>query len=281
MKPSNPLIIPNGEQFTVGESDFAYYCNHTARIEGAVLLYCRAGRAEALADQVSSELHAGALVLLLPRSLFMLTERTEDFRASYCVFSSDLFSEAAFRLPPTFFQVLSSRPIHYPPADHLTGAETWFRMAEYTYRDKDNMFRDTIIKNRIQNVLLDSYDKLRRFAPSQKIQEATTRRNELFHRFIELVHEHCSRQREVSFYADRLCISPRYLSTIVHSVIRRSAKELIDHWTTQEIKMLLQSTDLSLQEITDRLRFPDQSYMGRYFKKHAGMTPTEYRNTKK
>ena len=95
------------------------------------------------------------------------------------------------------------------------------------------------------------------------------------------MHENCAHEREVTFYADRLCISTRYLSTIVRSIAHTTAKEFIDRSVILEIKMLLQSTDLSVQEIAYRLHFPDQSYLGRFFKKHTGESPTEYRNTKK
>lgn len=66
----------------------------------------------------------------------------------------------------------------------------------------------------------------------------------------------------------------------MRSVAHSSAKEFIDRSVMLEIKMMLQSTDLSVQEIAYRLRFPDQSYLGRFFKKHAGESPTEYRNNK-
>lgn len=81
----------------------------------------------------------------------------------------------------------------------------------------------------------------------------------------------------MAFYADKLCISTRYLSTIVQNVSHSSAKELIDKSVILEIKMMLQSTDLSVQEIAYRLHFPDQSYLGRYFKKRTGVSPTGYR----
>ena len=67
----------------------------------------------------------------------------------------------------------------------------------------------------------------------------------------------------------------------MRSVARSSAKEFIDRAVILEIKMMLQSTDLSVQEIAYRLRFPDQSYLGRFFKKRTGESPTEYRNTRK
>ena len=61
---------------------------------------------------------------------------------------------------------------------------------------------------------------------------------------------------------------------------KRQAKEFIDRSVVLEIKMLLGSTELSVQEIAYRLHFPDQSYLGRFFKKHTGVSPTEFRNAK-
>lgn len=82
------------------------------------------------------------------------------------------------------------------------------------------------------------------------------------------------------FYADQLCISTRYLSAITKQVAENSAKEIIDENLILELKMALQSTGMSLKEIADKYRFPDQSFFGRYFKKHTGMSPKEYRAKK-
>ena len=92
------------------------------------------------------------------------------------------------------------------------------------------------------------------------------------------MHEHCASQREVSFYADKLCISTKYLTGICKAVTGDSAKKIIDDFAILEIKVLLQSTELTVQEIADRLGFPDQSYLGRYFKRHEGMSPKEYQS---
>ncbi len=270
------------EQFTVGESDFAFFGSCPYRIEGGALLFCRGGSAVATIDQYRGEVRADTMLLLLPGSVFLLADRSADFRVTYCAFSLDLFSEAAFRLDPAFFAALREQPIVRLHPRLVEGASIWFQMASYTYRDRDNMFRNTIIRNRLQNVLLEAFDKMQRFGSRrQAVSETTTRQTELFHRFVSLVHENCAHEREVTFYADRLCISTRYLSTIVRSIAHTTAKEFIDRSVILEIKMLLQSTDLSVQEIAYRLHFPDQSYLGRFFKKHTGESPTEYRNTKK
>ena len=278
----NPIITTPEEQFVVGESDLAFFSGYACRIDGGAILFCRSGAAEVSVNQYQGHVCRNTLVLLLPGSILMLTDRTEDFRVTFCAFSRDLFAEAAFRLEPSFFHALRERPITSPPHRIVEGASIWFQMAAYTYRDRNNVFRNTIIKNRLQNLLLESFDKMQRFAARRpRTPETTTRQTELFHRFVTLVQAHSSQEREVSFYADKLCISTRYLSTIVRTVARSSAKEFIDRSVLLEIKMLLQSTDLSVQEIAYRLHFPDQSYLGRYFKKHTGESPTEYRNTKK
>ena len=183
-------------------------------VRGGAILFCRKGSAHVTVNQYGGLVKRNTLVLVLPGSMLMLTERTDDFRMTFCAFSHDIFSEAAFRLrlEPSLFRTLRENPIAYPPARIVEGAAIWFQMAAYTYRDRNNIFRNTIIRNRLQNVLMEIYDKLQRFVGMQRqVPESTTRQTELFHRFVAFVHEFGSQEREVSFYADKLCISTRYL----------------------------------------------------------------------
>lgn len=276
----NPIMTTPEEQFVVGDTDLRYFEEHSCRTEGGAILFCRRGSATVTVDQLRDRVTRDTLLLLLPGSILHLNERTDDFRVRFCAFSLELFSEAAYRLDPSFFHILHEHAIIRLPDRIIEGVRNWFQMASYTYRDRGNIFRNTIIRNRLQNVLLEVFDKTQRFAPDVHSQTGTTRQADLFQRFVALVHEHCTEQREVAFYADRLCISTRYLSTIIRSVAHSTAKEFIDRSVVLEIKMLLGSTELSVQEIAYRLHFPDQSYLGRFFKKHTGVSPTEFRNAK-
>lgn len=276
----NPIMTTPEEQFVVGDTDLRYFEEHSCRTEGGAILFCRRGSATVTVDQLRDRVTRDTLLLLLPGSILHLNERTDDFRVRFCAFSLELFSEAAYRLDPSFFHILHEHAIIRLPDRIIEGVHNWFQMASYTYRDRGNIFRNTIIRNRLQNVLLEAFDKTQRFAPDVHSQTGTTRQADLFQRFVALVHEHCTEQREVAFYADRLCISTRYLSTIIRSVAHSTAKEFIDRSVVLEIKMLLGSTELSVQEIANRLHFPDQSYLGRFFKKHTGVSPTEFRNAK-
>lgn len=276
----NPIMTTPEEQFVVGDTDLRYFEEHSCRTEGGAILFCRRGSATVTVDQLRDRVTRDTLLLLLPGSILHLNERTDDFRVRFCAFSLELFSEAAYRLDPSFFHILHEHAIIRLPDRIIEGVRNWFQMASYTYRDRGNIFRNTIIRNRLQNVLLEAFYKTQRFAPDVHSQTGTTRQADLFQRFVALVHEHCTEQREVAFYADRLCISTRYLSTIIRSVAHSTAKEFIDRSVVLEIKMLLGSTELSVQEIAYRLHFPDQSYLGRFFKKHTGVSPTEFRNAK-
>lgn len=106
---------------------------------------------------------------------------------------------------------------------------------------------------------------------------AKGRKDEICEAFIELLRANYMREREVRFYADRLCISPKYLSRVVKESSGRQPSEWIDDYVITESKALLSSTTLSVQQISDRLNFPSQSLFGKYFKRATGLSPRDYR----
>lgn len=280
-KQIHPLLE---EPFAVGESDFADFVDRTVYSDNGVILLCHEGSAEGSVDLFCGTIRRNTLIFLLPGTSFRLDNRTADFRMEYCAFSHNLFIEIAGRFDPVFFQLLKERPFFDPSEQIAEGARFWFQMVGYTYRDRENRFRDIIIRNRLQNLFLETYDKMQRFSErfqEQRTSEPSNRQSELLHRFIMLVKENCTREREVAFYADKLCISTRYLSAIVRKTTHNAAKTLIDRAVVLEIEHLLQSTDLSILEIAYRLHFPDQSYLGRYFKKHTGQSPSAFRKSRK
>lgn len=82
----------------------------------------------------------------------------------------------------------------------------------------------------------------------------------------------------MGFYADQLHITPKYLSSVIKEVSGRSAVEWIDRYVILEAKALLRYSGLSIQEIAYELNFSTQSFFGKYFKHHTGMSPSEYKS---
>lgn len=107
--------------------------------------------------------------------------------------------------------------------------------------------------------------------------KAISRSRTLIIKFLKLVAQHFRTTREVSFYAQKLCITTTYLYKLTHRRWNLSSKELIDQQTICEIKTLLSSTDMSVKEIVATLHFEDTPYMCRYFRQRTGLSPMEYR----
>jgi AraC-like DNA-binding protein len=104
-----------------------------------------------------------------------------------------------------------------------------------------------------------------------------SRQNALLDRFILMVEENFREQRDVGFYADRLCLTPKYLSKLIKDSSGASAGKWIDGYVALEAKALLKSTNMTIQQISDKLNFPSQSFFGKYFKRVVGVAPKEYR----
>ena len=101
----------------------------------------------------------------------------------------------------------------------------------------------------------------------------------IFEQFIKLVTEHHSSQRNMAFYAEHLCLTPKYLSKLVKQVSGRSAPDWIDSFVILEAKNMLKYSDATIKEIVYQLHFPNQSVFYKFFKSHTGLTPSEYRNS--
>ena len=112
-----------------------------------------------------------------------------------------------------------------------------------------------------------------------KLNSRSEHKTLTFRQFIKLVSENYTQQRQVIFYADQLCMSPKYLSKLVKDVSGKSAPEWIDSYVLLEAKHLLKYSDMPIKEIVFRLNFSNQTVFYKYFKAHTGMTPTYYRNS--
>ncbi len=98
-------------------------------------------------------------------------------------------------------------------------------------------------------------------------------------RFLTLVRENFKRERFLDFYANALDITPKHLSRTIKTQTGVSAVEWIERFVILEAKVLLKSSRLNIQQISDQLNFPSQSFFGKYFKKQTGLSPKEFRNS--
>ena len=108
-------------------------------------------------------------------------------------------------------------------------------------------------------------------------EEVSTRSKIVLEDFLMLVRDYHTKERSLSFYADKLYLTPKYLSKLIKSVSGKSAHEWIDSFVILEAKNLLKYSDMSIKSIVYELNFPNQTTFYRFFKTKTGMTPSEYR----
>lgn len=138
-----------------------------------------------------------------------------------------------------------------------------------------HIFFDEMVGGQLQIFL---YDLWQIYAPMlRERQLASNSASEIFRHFLEMVSENASCERRITFYADRLCVTSKYLSEVCRSCSGRPASEWITGYAIQEIQRMLKDPSLTLTDISDRMRFPNYPNFTKYVKTNLGMAPSEYR----
>lgn len=137
-----------------------------------------------------------------------------------------------------------------------------------------HIFRTEVIGRVLQIFLFDMWEIYSREIEHVKTGDTTAR---IFLRFQDMVSRHCKQEREVAFYSDKLCITPKYLSEVCRKVSNISASEWISYYMRYELVKMLDDTSLTLTEISDNLAFASSSHFSRYVKRLLGVSPSEYR----
>ena len=153
---------------------------------------------------------------------------------------------------------------------------SYFYFLKEKIGDPANKFRRNIVGTLILVMFYDLSNVILR------VQEEThnkkqTRAESIFTKFIRLVELHFRHERKVGWYALQLGITPKYLSETVKSVSSRTPNEWIDSYVTLELRVMLKTSTKSIKEISDEMHFPNQSFLGKFFREHVGVTPTAYR----
>ena len=139
-----------------------------------------------------------------------------------------------------------------------------------------------IISSFLRMMLLMLCEELMRHEDMTALNDAsTTHDKEVFNQFLQLLSQQNQKRQRVSFYADKMNISPKYLSSICKKVSGKNPMRWITENAMQDCYSLLKDTDLSVKEISNRLGFPNPSFFGQYFREQAGVTPMEYRTEHK
>lgn len=142
----------------------------------------------------------------------------------------------------------------------------------------ESLFTHEILNNYIQIFYYNICQLMTPYVEQQDTQYVS-RKKQIFDQFIELLRQHYTQERSIGFYANKICITPKYLSQVVFDISKRHASDWIRDYVILEAKALLKSGKYNVQQVSDLLNFANQSFFGSYFKKAVGCSPSAYQNS--
>lgn len=215
------------------------------------------------------------LIILSPGQIVSIDKISPDFDADI-ILMSKRFVEGLMvfvngRVPFRLNNPQGFTVEHFD--ENEVASDIIFKAVRNILKDKENPYRLQVVQH-ILMALFYSSERVRNVEPEAA---ARTNADVITKEFLSIVKENFRKERQLKFYSDALCITPRYLSRVVKECTGASAAEWIERAVVLEARALLKSTNMTVQQISDELNFPSQTFFGKYFKRRVGMSPKEYR----
>ncbi len=249
--------------------------NEPHKLQGAAIVLCTSGDCRIKINLEEFELSAPQLVTLMPGQIIELLSEA-DALEGYVIYISKRFIDA-INLPGWQQQYMRmyNNPIKSIDSQMLNSLYIFYAILYRAITNDKNPFRLQIIENLISVFYYGGVQSL-------GIEDSAPLKykNHIVANFLELVQQHYREERLIQFYAGKLCITPKYLSKLVKEHTGRAAADWIEQHVILEARAMLQSSDLSIQQIAASLNFPNQSFFGKYFKRATGVSPKQFRTVK-
>lgn len=237
------------------------------------ILIIKSGWTTPIINMIERRFEQGDLVFLGSNGILQYKDASTDVRGIGLSISDELFSLAiGNRIPAAFDGHLRDFQMHLEPAQE----EYLDQLHSILYQHLKQQNGSSQVTLHLLSALLWYVDNLWSHH-EQTYRENQTRQQRLFTDFIQLVSEFAPAHHTIDYYASRLCITPRYMSTIIRQVSGKSAKQWIDDALVTRIKIELKHSDKTIAHIADDMNFPNPSFMIKFFKRMTGMTPASFR----
>lgn len=249
--------------------------NDPVKLSANLSIFVKKGKFKFLNNLISYESEAPAIVNVRNGETIQVLEISSDFTASFIVMSK-FFAEDVFLHINDMqnLRAMSRQPVTKIPLDIVPKFESLYESLRLVSEDSGN---PQLLKALLHSIIAFYYRYAYRCYDLIEVSADSGAR--LSDRFIKLVKDKFKTERFLEYYAEELGVTPKHLSRTVKAQTGYSAASWIERFLILEAKILLKSTNLTVQQISDNLNFPTQSFFGKYFKKNVGISPKFYRNS--
>lgn len=227
-------------------------------------------------DMKAIEFHPHELAIIPPGHILVAKETSDDYLASLLVISPQFLTKLSHSSPESYehIEYYNGSAIHLSD-ERYKSINGYFHLLQaislLNYPERDELLAKQM---EIGAKLIEAYIQ----ENNEMALKHITADQDLLNRFQNAIVKHSSESRKVQFYADLLCLSPKYFGTLIKEQTGLSASHWITSYVIVQAKTLLRyRKDLNIQQISFQLGFPDAAAFTRYFKANTGLSPKEYR----
>lgn len=253
----------------------------TVRMKAFTVILCIDGTENGTVNLKEMSINKGSLLMTFPNNVLKIEAGYPTATVRGIMLSQDFMRmlqvDVKNSLP--LFMRLAYNPLVNLTQEQQEDIERYFDLLENISNNSDLAHRDEIVRGLLMSMFyrISGTYKQRPQVLDEKERSVRNRREEYFAKFITLLSENFKRERTVGFYAEQMCVTPKYLSLLIKDFSGKSAAEWIDSYVITEAKTLLRYSTMSIQEVAYELNFSSQSFFGKYFKHLTGMSPSEYK----
>ena len=276
---NNEFILIDNFNETSEQSDTDFeFVNHPVKLSFTVALLCLAGQMRAQVNLQDFELRTNDVLVVQNGTIGEYRGMSDDARIAVIAFTPEYF-QTALQIEATMSlqRRLYASPLWHLPFEAMEELMVIYRLMKAKIAETDNPFRKGALLGYTQVLIYNCYKYLLAAdSGNEKTEVKSGRQQELYTQFMDEVRKSYIKERSISYYADVLCVTPKYLSQVVRRVSGRFAGDWITDFVILEAKALLKSRKYTVQQIADMLNFANQSFFGKYFREKVGCSPKAY-----
>ena len=249
-------------------------------LQGIILILIEKGSCSIEVNMATYDLRNGGVFVAFPGQIIHILQMSNDFKPLCIACSIDMMNDLSSQVKDSLklIQLVKQSPYQQKKSDDFEQIKKSFKhLQEKIEATKNNQYRYQIIKNLVLSIAFECIDFI---IEKNLAYHGSNRKKALFNAFLRNVEENHRKEHSVKYYADELFVTPKYLSFVINEMSGKSPKQWIDDYGALDAKVLLQSTEKDIQQISDELNFIDVGFFGKFFKRMTGMTPKAFREKK-
>lgn len=248
-----------------------------SKVPGYMFLLCFQGTCSITVHLTQYTMKKGTLLILLPDLYFQVLEQSDDCKFIFAGFATELVrSSSLFSKSIEYTPFIFEKPVLQLDKKAFELMYSYIRIIIKAKNISVNIITQEQAALTFTQLILGLGNLIKN---GKSVNQQYNRNQEIVKELVRTVVMNYHTERNVSFYADKMHLSPQHLSTTIKKITGKTLTDIISSFIINDAKAKLKSTEMTIQEIAYSLNFPDISFFGKYFKRYTGMSPKQYRNT--